>query len=85
MNYRSPILSAILLILTILIASCSQPVPTSENDPDSPVVILDSDSGVAEFQILIVANDMEVGTPRIPIIVRAVSYTHLTLPTILLV
>ena len=70
MNYRSPILSAILLILTILIASCSQPVPTSENDPDSPVVILDSDSGVAEFQILIVANDMEVGTPRIPIIVR---------------
>ena len=58
MNFR---LFVALLFLTLVAAGCSQ---------DGPVIITDSDSSISEFQILIAANDMATGTPRIPFIVR---------------
>lgn len=57
-RFFSKIQSAFLLIFPLLLASCSQPAASLP------------DSDVSAYQIAIAANDMAVGTPRIPFIVR---------------
>lgn len=63
------ILTSLFLISIGLISGCTPASSTTNADPDS-VAIVESDSGTSEFQIIVPANDMHVGEPRIPFIIR---------------
>ncbi|MEM8860149.1 MAG: hypothetical protein AAGD96_17595 [Chloroflexota bacterium] len=75
MRKLSPLPFALSLLLALLLLVACSPATTNTQDDSEAVVILgeseDSATGlstVSELQILIPANDMEVGTPRIPFI-----------------
>ncbi len=72
---KKTLISLIILLVGLAAVACSQPAP-SGGDDDDPAVILgpSSDSntgldGISNFQIVIPANDLGKGTPRIPFII----------------
>lgn len=72
---KKSLLPLVILLVNLLILGCA-PSSNIAQDGDDPVVVLGESSdpntgvsGVSEFQIVIPANDLGVGTPRIPFII----------------
>lgn len=62
---------SLLLPLISLISACTPADPSSNSPIDEEVVaVVESESGAPEFQILVPANDLHIGEPRIPFIIR---------------
>lgn len=72
---KKTLFSLVILLTGLLVIGCSQPASPEVGDDDSPVILGESSDantgleGISEFQIVIPANDLGKGTPRIPFII----------------
>jgi len=72
-DMRSKFISITLFLIGTLplLTSCSQPSSAVDStNSKGGAAIVEPSSGASQFQILIIANDMQIGTPRIPIVIR---------------